>query len=90
MNGLLSDFETIPDLLLNNYGNYVVQKALAVAKDQNYLSMISIIGSSLDSLRFVPFGTKLINKLVSTYPELHQFCKFTPTHQQPKQKINKN
>lgn len=84
MNGLLGDAETIPDLLLNNYGNYVVQKALAVAKDRNYFSMISIIGSNLESLRYVTFGTKLINKLISTYPELQQYCKLAPVQNNSK------
>jgi len=62
--------EIIETLLFDMYGNYVIQKALSVAKQPFFDQYIQTIVPLIDKLRGVPFGTKLYHKLISTYPEI--------------------
>jgi len=65
--------EIVFHLLFDNYGNYVLQKALAFAKDQYYHLLISYVYPYLEKLKHhYPFGNKLYIKLISLYPELMQ------------------
>jgi len=62
--------EIIQNLLFDMYGNYVIQKALSVAKEPHFCQYIQTIVPIIDKLRSVSFGTKLYHKLISTYPEI--------------------
>ena len=71
----LSDERIIRDLLKDMYGNYVLQKTLSMIQDikkkQNFLQ---IVGSELPNLQYLPFGPKLIKKLVLSFPELKKYA----------------
>ena len=43
MNEIIKDEELISELIVDMYGNYVLQKALAVAKGDNYTKMLRVI-----------------------------------------------
>ena len=70
----LSDENIIKDLLKDMYGNYVLQKTLNMIFDDNKKKFfINIIGSEINNLISLPFGHKLIKKLVLNFPELKKF-----------------
>lgn len=55
---------------MDSFGNYVIQKALAIAKGKSYNEMLSKVSESIHLLNNVTFGSKLISKLQGVYPEL--------------------
>jgi len=66
----LADRELIAVLLFDMFGNYVIQKkALSVSKDPYYSFFISNIIPHFDQLKFLPFGSRLCQRLVNSYPE---------------------
>jgi len=70
----LSDENIIKDLLKDMYGNYVLQKTLNMIFDENKKKFfINVIGSEINNLISLPFGHKLIKKLVLNFPELKKF-----------------
>ena len=63
-----NNFELI---LLNEYGNYVIQKALSKAdKNKQHLLLKSLV-PLVDKLQKKPFGQKLLQKLFISYPKLY-------------------
>ena len=62
--------EDIGELLIDIYGNYVIQKALAVSKGLSFFNMLNKISPNINKLNNVVFGPKLILKLINIYPEL--------------------
>lgn len=57
--------------LLDPYGNYVVQKTLAVAEKEDKIILISKIKPEMDELRKrSDFGAKIYNKLIKAHPSL--------------------
>lgn len=70
----------IVDLLLDPYGNYVVQKALMVVKGELYTKMLNIIYEGIPKIKQASFGNKLIIKLVNTHKELGMMLSVNPQH----------
>ena len=71
----LSDERIIRDLLKDMYGNYVLQKTLSMIQDQKKKqNFLQIVGSELPNLQYLPFGPKLIKKLVLSFPELKKYA----------------
>ena len=62
-----NNFETI---LLNDYGNYVIQKALNKADKNKQNSLLKALVPLVDKLQKKPFGQKLLQKLFISYPKL--------------------
>ncbi len=74
LHSLLSEEDDlIGDLLVDCYGNYVIQRALEVSKGPVYICFLDKISKSLPKLSTVPFGIKLSQKLLSLYPDLKSF-----------------
>ena len=70
----LSDEKIIRDLLKDMYGNYVLQKTLSMIQDtKNKQFFLQIVGSELGNLQYLPFGPKLIKKLILSFPELKKY-----------------
>jgi len=92
----LANPEIIPALLIDMYGNYVTQKALLVAKEPFYSIFIYNIAPVLKKIKNVPFGAKLYNKFVNSYPELNfllsnnQHPEKTNGKEQKEQKVTLN
>jgi hypothetical protein len=70
--------EIIEELLFDMYGNYVVQKLLAVTSlenqyfilNVNILLILKVIAPLMEKLRLLNFGPKIYNKLILSYPQL--------------------
>jgi len=68
---VISHPEVVFHLLFDNYGNYVLQKALAFSRDPYYSILVRSTAPYMEKLKFHhPFGNKLYVKLMNTYPEL--------------------
>lgn len=67
---LLMDSDLISELLVDSNGNYVVQKAIAVATGSYFIEMLTRISESMHLLQNVNFGSKLSQKLLTLYPEI--------------------
>lgn len=74
-------------MLTDSFGNYVIQKALAIVKGKNYIEMLSKVSESMHLLSNISFGTKLAIKLQSIYPELKSVS-FQPVMPEDKRKKN--
>ena len=62
--------ECIVSLLLDKFGNYVVQKALQRADQETQRNILNLIAPHLQKLKNYPFGMKLYSKLIITYSYL--------------------
>ena len=60
-------------MLLNDYGNYVIQKALNKADKNKQLLLLKALVPLVDKLQKKPFGQKLLQKLIISYPKLSIF-----------------
>ena len=71
------------------YGNYVLQKALALSTEPYYSLFLKHISIHLEELRnYSSFGNKLYVKLINTYPKLVQSVKPTNTQASNPRKPN--
>ena len=65
-----NNFEQI---LLNEYGNYVVQKALSKSDQNKQYKIFKLLVPLIHKLQCLPFGQKLLSKLFILYPRLSIF-----------------
>ena len=79
-------------IIVDNYGNYVIQKALKVAAKKEDPAFNRILNLVLENIRLLDqkdYGRKLIKKLSNTYPEVKRFVnKYRRKHHQHN-RINK-
>jgi len=61
------DEEIITKLLLDLYGNHILQKALLFSSDKNKEKILRVIKTQFNNLDAMPHGRKLKQKLQSTY-----------------------
>ena len=71
----LKNLEITRSLLFEKFGNYVIQKALHFADDNDKDELLKNIGILSEELRKVDFGNKLLNKLMTKYPKLINYMK---------------
>ena len=55
-------------LILDEHGNYVVQKVLSLSSSKKQKNMLIIIKSVFDKLKNLPYGDRVINRIEMTYP----------------------
>ena len=67
----LSTPEVISELILDEHGNYVIQKALYYAEGDKKEEILKIISSMIPKIRNTSFGDTLLNRLFYSYPELN-------------------
>ena len=60
-------------ILLNEYGNYVIQKAINTADKNKQQLLLKAFVPLIVKLQKKPFGPKLIQKLLKNYPKLSIF-----------------
>ena len=68
-NEIIKDDSIVEDLLLDPYGNYVIQKSLIALKNENYYKMLRIIANNTNKIKKKNFGNKLIAKLLVSHKE---------------------
>ena len=61
------------NILLNEFGNYVVQKAISLADDAKKEIFFKYIIQVTQQLQSLPFGPKLLSKLLMLYPKLSMY-----------------
>jgi len=64
--------KAIPDLIMDQYGNYVVQKALSVTDGMQFMEIISMIKPAIKNLKQSHFGKKIYENLLYNYGEYLQ------------------
>ena len=57
------------------YGNYVLQKTMMLAKEPYRTKFFEMVGPIMENVKVLPFGQKLYNKLLATFPELYIYIK---------------
>ena len=62
--------EIVEKLLFDNYGNYVLQKVIALSKEPLTSKYLEMVGPLMVNLSSLSFGQRLYNKLISSYPNL--------------------
>ena len=61
--------DTFYDFLLDQYGNYVIQKSLSVAIEPYFSQFIEKLKPDLERLKHSnEFGIKIYNRLIKQYP----------------------
>ena len=68
----LSKPEVISELIVDEHGNYVIQKALHYADNDKKEEILKIISSLIPKIRSTSFGDNLLNKLFYEYPKLNE------------------
>jgi len=60
--------ENLRELILDEHGNYVVQKVLLLSDSKTKIAMLKLIVPLFDQLKARPYGERVINKLYASYP----------------------
>ena len=66
----LSSPDIVADLILDEHGNYVIQKALFFAESDKKEIILNTIAKIIPKIKTVSFGEKLLNRLFAHYPTL--------------------
>ena len=67
----LSSPEIIAELILDDHGNYVIQKVLQCADGNIKENILKNIIPIIPKIKEVSFGERLLNRLYSSYPQLN-------------------
>ena len=60
--------DNLTELILDEHGNYVVQKVLSLSKPNVQKAMLKIIVPLFDKLKNFAYGERVINRLMVSYP----------------------
>ena len=63
--------ENLADLILDEHGNYVVQKVLSLSDENTRRTMLKQIVPLFDKLKNFPYGEKVIARLRASYPMIN-------------------
>ena len=67
---IISEEEAIKELIIDEHGNYVVQKVLACSPPEKQLILFKYIVPMFNKLRSMNFGAKIISRLLLIYPSI--------------------
>ena len=62
--------------MIDNFGNYVIQKALKVSNKKNKAAFTKLLTLVMENLRYLDqkeCGKRLIKKLCNSYPEVKKY-----------------
>ena len=60
--------DNLTELILDEHGNYVVQKVLSLSNPNMQKTMLKIIVPLFEKLKNFPYGDRVINRLLLSYP----------------------
>ena len=66
----VSKKEIFEQMLLDNFGNYVIQKAITAASDETRNNLFNLLVPLIPEVQKKPYGQKLLSKLFIQYPKL--------------------
>ena len=69
--------EVLADLIMDEHGNYVVQKALACLDEREQQNILKNIIPLIPKIKNVAFGEKLLSKLMVSYPQFRNEVQMT-------------
>ena len=69
----LCNFDTVKRLLYDTYGNYILQKTLAVSNEPYRSMYIKFIAPLIDGLKNMPNGLIIIHKILNNFPEIQNY-----------------
>ena len=69
--GRVQQEQCLKELILDEHGNYVVQKVLSISSKKKKEDMLSIIKGLFHLLKQTHFGEKIIHRICSTYPNIY-------------------
>ena len=69
--GKIQQEQNLKDLILDEHGNYVVQKVLAVSNTKKKKEMLYIIRGLFPKLKKTHFGERIIQRISATYPYIY-------------------
>ena len=67
---VLSRAEVMNDLIVDEHGNYVIQKVLACADLKTQNEMLQNIAPMINKLKNLNFGERIISRLLVAYPQM--------------------
>ena len=71
---LSNNEQKIMELITNKYGNYIIQKILSVNNNKHTFNrIIKIIHKNLNQILTLPFGKKLLSKIILKFPNLQEY-----------------
>ena len=71
---LSNNEQKIMELITNKYGNYIIQKILSVNNNKHTFNrIIKIINKNLNQILTLPFGKKLLSKIILKFPNLQEY-----------------
>jgi len=71
---LTNSEQKIMELITNKYGNYIIQKILSVNNNKHTFNrIIKIIHKNLNQILTLPFGKKLLSKIIIKFPHLQDY-----------------
>ena len=68
---VLSKAEVMNDLIVDEHGNYVIQKVLACADLKTQNEMLQNIAPMINKLKTLNFGERIISRLLVSYPQMN-------------------
>ena len=68
---VLSKAEVMNDLIVDEHGNYVIQKVLACADLKTQNEMLQNIAPMINKLKNLNFGERIISRLLVAYPQMN-------------------
>ena len=69
--------DNLTELILDEHGNYVVQKVLSLSKPNVQKAMLKIIVPLFDKLKNFSYGERVINRLIVSYPIINDKSFYT-------------
>lgn len=70
INSIVQNEGLVSDLIIDPFGNYIIQKILSLTKGKIYYSLLQIISKNSDKIKKVSFGNKVLSKLMNTHKDL--------------------
>ena len=69
INTIINQEKYLHELIIDQYGNYIVQRILSIVSPDGRLTLIRYIVSWYEEIKSLSFGNRLITKLNERYPE---------------------
>ena len=70
INSIIKNEKLISALLIDSYGNYIIQKIFMVTKGKTYHYILNQIAINEERIRRVSFGNRILAKLMSLHKDL--------------------
>ena len=64
--------DNLTELILDEHGNYVVQKVLSLSDLNMQRAMLRIIVPLFEKLKYYSYGERVINRLMNAYPMINE------------------